>query len=92
MSWLTIKAKLAAFGVGLLAIAALFTRLSFLKNQNERLERVADTLKARSKAETVRKKIIKKEKERLVSRKADIAAEIEKSDEDFTGIDSLGRS
>lgn len=90
MNWLGIQAKLYAFGAGVVALAALFLRLSFLKNKTERLEREADTLKARSKAETVRKKIKREEGRRLVSRRADIAAELRKEGEEFKGIKSLG--
>jgi hypothetical protein len=87
---LGLQAKLAAVGTAIVAIAALLLRLKYLKNKTERLERVSDTLKARHQAEQTKKKLIKKERERLVSRSADIAREIEKPDSDFSGIDSLG--
>lgn len=86
MSWLGIQAKLYAFGAGAVALAALFLRLSFLRRKTERLEREADTLKARHQAETVKKKIKREEAKRLVSRRADLAAELNKEKEDFDGV------
>lgn len=86
---LGLKAKLASVGLFLVSLSALILRLKYLKNKSDRLERVADTLKARHNAEQVRKKVIKKEKERLVSRRAEIVKEIEKDDKDFKGVDNL---
>lgn len=86
---LGLKAKLAAVGLFLVSLSALILRLTYLKNKADRLERVTDTLKARHNAEQVRKKVIKKEKERLVSRRAEIVKEIEKDDKEFKGIDNL---
>lgn len=87
---LGLKAKLAAFGLFIVSLSALILRVKFLKNKAERLERTADTLKARHAAEQTKKRMIKKEKERLVSRRADIVKEIKKDDEEFTGVSTLG--
>lgn len=87
---LGLKAKLAAFGTALVALSALLLRLKYLKNKTERLERISDTLKARHSAEQTKKRLIKKERERFVSRTADIVREIEKPDEEFEGVSSLG--
>jgi hypothetical protein len=87
---LGLKAKLAAFGLALVSLSALLLRVNYLKHKADRLERTADTLKARHAAEQTKKRLIKKEKERFVSRRADIVREITKPDEEFEGVKSLG--
>ncbi len=62
-----------------------------MKNAKNKAEIKADTLKATLHAERVKKKIIKEEKEKDISRRADIHNQIEKlkKGEDFEGIDTL---
>jgi hypothetical protein len=64
--------------------------MNYLKSQNKRLKVVRDTLVARQKAEATKKRLIKEEKRRVVSREVDIVNAINKPDADFKGIDSLG--
>lgn len=85
-----LQAKLAIVGTALVGLAALILRMNYLKNQNKRLKVVRDTLVARQKAEATKKRLIKEEKKILVSREVDIINELKKSDEEFTGIKSLG--
>lgn len=87
--WVGLQAKLAAAGAIALAVLAVFVRLKVVTHQRDKAVVVAETLKARVHVQKVQKKIAKKEKEKLVSRRADIIKEIKKKDEDFTGLDNL---
>ncbi len=84
-----LQAKLAIVGTALVGLAALILRLNYLKSQNKRLKVVRDTLVARQKAEATKKRIVKEEKKKVISRRAEIIKELKKSDEEFTGIKSL---
>lgn len=72
-----IQAKLAGVGVILLGIAAAIFRMKSLKNQRDRAEAKADTLKATVHAQRVKERIKKEEEVKLSSRRAEIAKEIE---------------
>lgn len=76
-------------GAALLSILAMFIRIKTLEYQKEKAEVRAETLKAQLVQQKVRRKIIKENKEKQVSRSRDIAVQLEKNDEDFTGIDVL---
>jgi len=89
MSILGIQTKLAAFGAAILSFLVLYIKLQTVKNQRDRAEVVAETLKARHHVQRVQQKIKREEKKKLVSHKADIIEEIEKADEDFKGLDNL---
>jgi hypothetical protein len=88
-SFLKAKTWLAAGGAALLSFLALWVKLQYVENKREVAERKADTLKAQLHQAKVRKKILKEQKEKFVSRTAEIAAQLEKEDEDFTGVDVL---
>ena len=68
---------------------AAVTRINYLKNKAEVVERENDTLKARHHVVKGQAKIKRKEEKELISRKADIVKELKKSKEEFKGIDSL---
>jgi thymidine kinase len=90
-SLLTWKTKLAAVGAALLSIAALLLRLKIVKYQRDKAEVVAETLKARLHQQKVQKKIAKEEKEKLVSRTADLVNELNKPKEEFKGVDNFNK-
>ena len=82
-----VKLWLIAGGTALLAGLAVIAKV--LKAQRDSAREAVDTLKGTIKAEKKTKEVVKKEKERLVSRRADLKKEIEKDDEDFEGLDNL---
>ncbi len=87
----TLQSKLYIAGTAILTVVAFFVRFQAMKNAKNKAEIKADTLKATLHAERVKKKIIKEEKEKDISRRADIHNQIEKlkKGEDFEGIDTL---
>jgi hypothetical protein len=89
-SFLGFKAKMAAFGAALLAVLALVARLKIVKYQRDRAVVVAETLKARHHVQKEQKKIIKREEEKLHSRRVEIIKEIKQ--EKFKGVDNLSDS
>jgi hypothetical protein len=86
---LGLRAKLAALGAALLAVLFFFLRMQSLKNQRDRAREERDVLKARSHVSRVQKKIKREEKAKLSSRRAEIIKELDKSVEDFKGLDNL---
>ena len=92
MNFSFIQAKLAALGAVALSIFYFIVRIQMLKNQRDKAEVVAETLKARHHVAVTQSKIKRKNKKELVSRKADIVKELEKSKEEFKGLDNLKNS
>ncbi len=87
-----LQAKLYAFGAAVLGVLFLMLRIEALKNKNERLTTVAETLKARQHVEKQQKKIKREEEKKLVSRKAELIKELEKEGDEFKGVDNLTNS
>ncbi len=95
--WTGIQAKLVGAGFVLLTIIGFLTRLKFVTAARDRAEVKADTLKATVHAERVKNQIIKEEREKQVSRRADLVNQIKEkkkeehgdADADFKGIDNL---
>ena len=86
-----LQAKLMAFGAGVLAILAMVLRMKVLKEQRDRAEQQRDVLKARSQVQKTLRVIKRKEQKKLVSRRADLAKELEKKGEDFEGVDNFNK-
>lgn len=89
LSWITIKSKLALLGAGLLTVLALFVRYQSVKNQRDRYKQQSEILRSRSVVEQNQKKIVREEKKKQVSRKAELVKELNKSKEEFKGLDNL---
>lgn len=83
------QAKLYTLGAAIIGVLFLMLRIEGLKNKNEKLTTVAETLKARQHVEKIQKKIKREEKKELVSRKADIVKALKKKREDFEGLHNL---
>lgn len=88
-SLLKIKSFFVIGGAALLSFLALYLKLQYVESKRDKAEVRVETLKAQLHSERMRKKIIKESKEKYVSRTAEIAAQLEKKDEEFTGIDVL---
>ncbi len=88
-SLIGLKAKLAAGGVILLAVIGMIVKLKVVEYQLEKSKVKAETLKAQLVQHKVQKKIFKEQKEKLDVGEAEIVVQLEKEDEEFTGIDSL---
>lgn len=78
-----------AGGALVLSFLALWVKLQYVENKKEIAERKADTLRGQLLQQKQRRKIIKENQEKHVSRSREIAVQLEKEDEDFTGIDVL---
>lgn len=83
------KSWLAVGGAALLSFFALWVKLQYVENKRDIAERKAETLKAQLHQRDTRRKIIKEQETEFVSRTAQLAKELEKDDEDFTGVDVL---
>ena len=91
---LALKSRLVALGAALLGALAFLVRMQFLKNKNERLQREADTLRARAIQEKVLKEKEKETKKEFRSRETDLLRSLEEKREDeesFKGLDNLNR-
>lgn len=86
-----LQAKLAVLGAALLSFFALWVRLQIVTRSRDRAVVVAETLTARHHTIKIQQKIKREEKKKLVSLKADIREEIDKSEEDFKGLDNLNK-
>jgi thymidine kinase len=89
LSLIGLKAKAAAFGAAALVVLGFLLRLKIVTAQRDRAIVVAETLKARHHVVKVQAKIKREEEKKLISRKADIIKQLEKSDEEFDGVDNL---
>jgi hypothetical protein len=89
MSWLTIKAKLALIGAVLLSVLAVFARLKLVEHQRDKQKVRADILDARLHIQKVQKKIVKEERDRLLSEEESLSKELSKKGEEFEGVDNL---
>lgn len=89
MNWLTIKAKAALLGAALLSVLAFFARLKYVEHQRDKQKVRADILDARLHIQRVQKKIVKEERDRLLSEEESLSKELSKKGEEFEGVDNL---
>lgn len=80
-------AKLAA--IGGIIVSFLYLLLKIETQEKKEAKREADVLKARLLFRKTRERIQKESKKELARRKAGIVKEIEKSEEEFKGLDNL---
>lgn len=89
MSWLGFKAKLYAAGAVLLAVLGFFVRLQYVKSKANRLKYERDMLAVRVLQDKVIREKEREVKEEYRDRELDVLKELEKSIEEFDGVDNL---